>query len=154
MGLRLFATLRARQVASLAALLAFCLQYPVPSLHRCPVLNPGQISDAKLSDAQRRYIQTLPACHQAAAIANLIEQAQSADPGSRHNSRHANDAPHQHDTCPICQSFLHLALTLAPLIQPLAVQLQTLYAFSQSPHTELVCAESCFLPPSRAPPIA
>lgn len=143
---------RLRIFAALIALGGFALQYPIPAVHRCPVLNPEGTAEA-LSAAEQTYVRSLPSCHQSAAIAALLARKHSA--GHDQPAPGHEDAPaggHDHDTCPVCQSYLHLQLAPTPAILPLLQSSQLLVIIVRHESETIPTRNARFQPPARAPP--
>ncbi len=103
---------RLRFAGALIALLGFLSQYPIPALHRCPVMNPAAYADehGDHGDGHHAHVQrasVVPPCHRRlAATAETSGHEQHAETESN------RDGHHQHSSCPVCQGYLQL-LTLA-----------------------------------------
>ncbi|MEQ9365229.1 MAG: hypothetical protein RIF32_13355 [Leptospirales bacterium] len=166
-------------VGAIFALIGFVSQYPIPVIHRCPVMNPNGIavidgSDASdSSDPARRKsahdhdhnhsdghpadsetsLQDLPPCHRALAAA----RASAGSANHHHHADHAqteggNEAGHSHDSCPVCQGHAQL---IQALPAPALTALTTLYRFqARVPYFAATPRVLHFskLPPARAPP--
>lgn len=122
------------------ALAGFVAQYPIPAIHRCPVMNPGSAEVAHHEHLNEGDLAKLPPCHR-----RLAEHATQAEP--------TREGPHGHESCPVCQGhaqlITHLPVTTTPVVS-------TLYEFHSSipQYAEIITGRLSFaLPQTRAPPV-
>lgn len=166
--------LRRHYIGAIFALTGFVSQYPIPVIHRCPVMNPHGIavigdsessshdhSDHKQSashDHQDQHASpAVPPCHGSGSGSLAVAGVQ--DHSLDHRAEHAeteskDEGGHSHDACPVCQGHAQL---IQGLPTPALPTLTTLYQFqARVPQfVEAPLAKTILtLPPARAPPRA
>jgi len=133
---------RLRLIGACFALLGFGSQYPIPALHRCPVLNPASYaeevagaSSARNQAEQAALLAALPSCHRAHLAGDHAHSHSASDAAQARAHAHTHAAPHSeeedaqpaasadaahsheggghnHEGCPVCQGFLTLVVGL------------------------------------------
>jgi hypothetical protein len=134
---------RLRGVGALLALAGFLSQYPLPVLHRCPVMNPGSVA------SHTEQSETGPADHVSPCHRHPGATGQNTPAAARNST----DGPHDHAACPVCQGHAQLVSCMPAADRP---SLCVLFQFQLLNPPQLAAprvTRVTGLPPARAPPI-
>lgn len=135
---------RLRFAGAVIALLGFLSQYPIPALHRCPVMNPAaHAGEQEAHGHEHEQAAVVPPCHRRLAeVGHKHHEETEAD----------GDGHHSHDSCPVCQGYLQL-LTLAQSLPAPLLRISLQPMFVPVPGEGVrVHAGDLRLPDCRGPP--